>query len=102
MIDWDYISGLDFGIYGRCEWLKNEFLAGRVAVIANSFCSRNRRHDQSQLNANTGEPAFDGLYYDRDGWGGRLAEHQNFCACSRRAVGGRGYFGNETRDGFAG
>jgi uncharacterized protein (DUF1501 family) len=45
-----------------------------VAVIANSFCSKNRRHDQSQLNANAGEPVFNDLLYDRDGWGGRLIE----------------------------
>ncbi len=67
-------SGFQFGVYKRCGWLKAEFDAGRAAVIANSFCSKNRRHDQSQLNANVGEPAFSGLIYDRDGWGGRLAE----------------------------
>ena len=70
----DPVSGLDFGIYKRCGWLKSEFEAGRVAVIANSFCSRNRRHDQSQLNANVGEPGYEQRLYDRDGWGGRLVE----------------------------
>jgi uncharacterized protein (DUF1501 family) len=67
-------DSFDFGIYNRCGWLKSQFDLGRVAVIANSFCSKNRRHDQSQLNANIGEPDFNDLYYDRDGWGGRLAE----------------------------
>ena len=70
----DPLGGVDFGIFKRCGWLKNEFNAGRVAVIANSFCSRNRRHDQSQLNANLGEPDFSDLYYNRSGWGGRLVE----------------------------
>jgi uncharacterized protein (DUF1501 family) len=72
-----YASGPEFGIYKGCNWLAKEFTAGNVAVIANSFCSRNRRHDQSQLNANVGEPEFDLLYYDRSGWGGRLQEQQS-------------------------
>lgn len=71
-----YAGGLEFGIYKGCGWLASEFMAGNVAVIANSFCSRNRRHDQSQLNANAGEPEFDRLHYDRSGWGGRLLEQQ--------------------------
>ncbi len=69
----DPASGLPFGIHASCDWLKNAFESGQVAVIANSFCSRNRRHDQSQLNANVGEPGFTQLLYGRDGWGGRLA-----------------------------
>lgn len=68
-------NGFNFGIYKRCGWLKSEFDAGRVAIIANSFCSKNRRHDQSQLNANIGEPVFNDLQYNRDGWGGRLIEN---------------------------
>ncbi len=67
-------NGFEFGIFKRCGWLKSEFEAGRVAVIANAFCSTNRRHDQSQLNANAGDPIYDALHYDRDGWGGRLIE----------------------------
>jgi uncharacterized protein (DUF1501 family) len=70
----DPLSGLDFGIYNRCGWLKTEFEAGRVAVIANSFCSKNRRHDQSQLNANLGVPTYSDLYYNLPGWGGKLVE----------------------------
>jgi len=70
----DPLSGLDFGISKRCGWLKSEYDAGRVAIVANSFCSRNRRHDQSQLNANLGLPEFDDLIYDQSGWGGRLTE----------------------------
>jgi uncharacterized protein (DUF1501 family) len=68
----DPLSGDSFGIHKSCGWLRTQFEAGRVAVVANSFCSRNRRHDQSQLNANAGDPAFNDLVYDRDGWGGRL------------------------------
>ncbi|NIM71571.1 MAG: DUF1501 domain-containing protein [Xanthomonadales bacterium] len=70
----DPLGGPEFGIHNSCGWLRDEFNAGRMAIVANSFCSRNRRHDQSQLNANVGEPDYDALYYDRDGWGGRLVE----------------------------
>jgi uncharacterized protein (DUF1501 family) len=70
--NYDIPLGQDFGIHKSCGWLTSQFELGRVAVIANAFCSRNRRHDQSILNANAGEPDFDQLIYDRDGWGGRL------------------------------
>jgi uncharacterized protein (DUF1501 family) len=66
--------GFEFGIFKRCAWLKTQFEQNNVALVANSFCSTNRRHDQSQLNANIGEPGFGSLLYDRDGWGGRLQE----------------------------
>jgi uncharacterized protein (DUF1501 family) len=69
----DPFTGDSFGIHKSCGWLRSQFESGRAAVIANSFCSLNRRHDQSQLNANAGDPGFDDLIYDRDGWGGRLA-----------------------------
>jgi uncharacterized protein (DUF1501 family) len=68
--------GSGFGIYKGCDWLINQYNLGNVAIIANSFCSKNRRHDQSQLNANVGEPGFNELIYDRSGWGGRLQEQQ--------------------------
>lgn len=71
-----YDGGMEIGIHQSCDWLASEFVAGNVAVIANSFCSRNRRHDQSQLNANVGEPEFNELHYDRSGWGGRLQDLQ--------------------------
>ena len=66
-----YNGGMEFGIYKGCDWLAQKFTEGKVAIIANSFCSTNRRHDQSQLNANAGEPEFNELLYDRSGWGGR-------------------------------
>jgi uncharacterized protein (DUF1501 family) len=67
-------SGQNFGIHKSCGWLATQFEEGNVAVIANAYCSRNRRHDQSILNADAGEPEFDELVFDRDGWGGRLVE----------------------------
>jgi uncharacterized protein (DUF1501 family) len=70
--NYDIPFGEAFGIHKSCGWLTSQFEQGRVAVIANAFCSRNRRHDQSILNANAGEPGFNELIYNRDGWGGRL------------------------------
>lgn len=67
--------GIEFGIHKSCGWLTTQFKAGNVAVIANAVCSQNRRHDQSQLNANVAEPEFGQLIYDRDGWGGRLVDY---------------------------
>ncbi|MBT8058176.1 MAG: hypothetical protein KJO33_01195, partial [Gammaproteobacteria bacterium] len=73
-LEYDVPVGQDFGIHRSCGWLTGEFNAGRVAVVANAYCSRNRRHDQSILNADVGEPDFNELVFERDGWGGRLVE----------------------------
>lgn len=67
-------GGPDVGIHNSANWLRGEFEAGRLAVVANAFCSRNRRHDQSILNADAGEPDLNQLNFDRNGWGGRLVE----------------------------
>ncbi len=103
MFDNEYLltnhNGFEFGIFGRCEWLKAEFDAGRVAIIANSFCSQNRRHDQSQLNANAGEPVFNQLHYDRDGWGGRLIEQLPSSANTVELAHEISIFGNGTNSG---
>ena len=92
-------NGFEFGIFNRCGWLKSEFDAGRVAVIANSFCSRNRRHDQSQLNANAGDPLFNDLHYDREGWGGRLIEQLPDAAKTVELAHEISIFGNGTNPG---
>ncbi|NNE05823.1 MAG: DUF1501 domain-containing protein [Xanthomonadales bacterium] len=68
------INDSSIGIHNRAGWLLSEFEAGRVAVVANAVCSKNRRHDQSILNANAGTPEYNELVYDVSGWGGRLVE----------------------------
>ncbi len=70
----DPVTGLQFGIHQRAAWLQAQFDEGHAAIVANAYCSRNRRHDQSILNADVGEPGLDVLNFDRDGWGGRLVE----------------------------
>jgi uncharacterized protein (DUF1501 family) len=92
-------TGFEFGIFNRCGWLQSEFEAGRVAVIANSFCSTNRRHDQSQLNANAGDPVYNALHYDRDGWGGRLIEQLPNSANTVELAHEISVFGNGTNAG---
>jgi len=70
----DPLSGQEFGIHRQAAWLHSQFNNGRLAIVANAYCGRNRRHDQSILNADAGEPDFATLNFDRDGWGGRLVE----------------------------
>ncbi len=79
MFDAEYLPvsnpvGPDFGIYRRAAWLRDQYQAGKVAIVANAVCSTNRRHDQSILNAEAGEPGYETLNQERDGWGGRLVE----------------------------
>jgi uncharacterized protein (DUF1501 family) len=67
-------TGQELGIHNRAAWLHSQFNEGRLAIVANAYCGRNRRHDQSILNADAGEPDLAALNFDRDGWGGRLVE----------------------------
>jgi len=70
----DPISLQSFGIHRSARWLREQFEQGNVAIVANTYCSLNRRHDQSVLNADAGLPMLDVLDSDRSGWGGRLVE----------------------------
>jgi len=63
-----------FGIHKNADWLKDQFDNNNVAIICNVVGSTNRRHDQSQLIVNAGDLNAGKFAYDRDGWGGRLAE----------------------------
>jgi uncharacterized protein (DUF1501 family) len=70
----DPLTTTTFGIHKSCGWLIQQFNQRNVAIIANVFGSLNRRHDQSVLIANTGDPLANRLVLDRDGWGGRFVE----------------------------
>ena len=74
LLSTDPASGRQFGVHNRAAWLHNQFNEGRLAIVANAYCGRSRRHDQSILNADAGEPDLALLNFDRDGWGGRLVE----------------------------
>ncbi len=67
-------EGITFGIHNNAGWLKEQFDAGNVAIICNVVASENRRHDHSQLIMHTGDLNADQFVYDRNGWGGRLAD----------------------------
>lgn len=67
-------SGVSFGIHNNAGWLKEQFDLGNVAIVANALGSENRRHDHSQLIVNTGDLTASQYVYDREGWGGRLAQ----------------------------
>lgn len=67
-------NGFKFGFHKKADWLKREFNKGNVAIVCNVYGSTNRRHDHSQLIVHTGDPSTNQFVYDRDGWGGRLAE----------------------------
>ena len=69
----DPVSGARFGIHNNAAWLKGQFDAGNVAIVANVLGSDNRRHDHSQLIVHTGDVQASQYVYDREGWGGRLA-----------------------------
>lgn len=68
-------SSPSFGILNSCGWLISEYMAGNVCIVANSYGSLNRSHDHSQLIINAGELNAPRTLLDRDGWGGRVAEH---------------------------
>lgn len=71
----DGLSGAAFGIHKTSGWLIEEFNNGKVAIVANVFGSKNRRHDHSQLIVETGDPDTGRLDLQRDGWGGRLIDY---------------------------
>lgn len=68
-------NGFKFGFHKKANWLRNEFKKGNVAIFCNVYGSTNRRHDHSQLIMHTGDSSANQFVYDRDGWGGRLAEY---------------------------
>lgn len=70
----DTATGFKFGVHKSCDWLAQQFIAGKVAIVANVFGSLNRDHDHSVLIVNTGDPTVRAIDKDRDGWGGRLVE----------------------------
>ncbi len=75
-------SGTIFGIHARCGWLRDQFVAGNVAIISNVFISRNRDHAHSRLRLEQGDMDAATSDQGRSGWGGRLAKicGKNICS----------------------
>lgn len=65
----------EFGVLGRCGWLYDEIVAGRVAIVSNVEHSTNRDHAHSLLILQAGDLETRASAATRDGWGGRLAAH---------------------------
>ena len=62
-----------FGIHPACEWLKDQFDQGNVAVINNVFGSRNRDHAHSVTILESGNMSAKANETEQSGWGGRLS-----------------------------
>jgi len=62
-----------FGILKKAAWLRDEFEAGRVALVNNLFGARSRDHSHGLLVWESGDLETNPRDRGRDGWGGRLA-----------------------------
>jgi len=71
------VDNITFGINKKASWLKQQIIAGNVAVVCNVFGSKNQRHDHSQLIMNSGKPAIQNYDFNTSGWGGRLVQTMN-------------------------
>ncbi len=65
----------EFGVLRSCAFLHSEIVAGRVAIVSNVEFSENRDHAHSLLMLQSGDLDTGSFATDRDGWGGRLADH---------------------------
>lgn len=82
--DYDAITvdGIQFGVLKKASWLKDQIVAGNVAIINNAFISENRDHSHSLLKLKSGDVNTGANDFSRDGWGGRLAESIDANVCS--------------------
>jgi uncharacterized protein (DUF1501 family) len=78
--DYDHVTSIggvavpEFGILKLAGWLKDQIVAGNVAIVANVKHSENRDHAHSLLRLESGDLTTTAFATDRDGWGGRLAD----------------------------
>ncbi len=75
-------GGVSFGIEPGSAWLKDMFLANKVAVICNTFGSTNRNHAHSTITLERGDMAASGNDASKSGWGGRLVNACETNSCS--------------------
>ena len=71
------ISGEKYGILKKCAWLKDEIIAGNVAIINNVIGSTNRDHHHSQIIMEHGDITANSHSLDASGWTGRAASTLN-------------------------
>lgn len=70
-------GGVQFGILKSCEWLKQRWDAGELALICNAVGSKSRDHAHSILVMDQGNLESGPNDLERSGWGGRLASLAN-------------------------
>ena len=71
------IDSVTFGVHKRCAWLKDEIVAGNVAIISNVIVSTNRNHHHSQVMMENGSADANAHNLDVSGWAGRAATELN-------------------------
>jgi len=70
-------GGQEFGILKTCEWLREMYDDGNVAVVCNVIGSDSRDHLLSELIMAQGNRSSGPNDFERSGWGGRLASIAN-------------------------
>lgn len=68
------INGKEYGILKNSAWLKEQILAGNVAIINNVVCSENRDHVHSRAMLESGSLDTNDYSLDVSGWAGRAAK----------------------------
>jgi len=68
------VDGITCGILKQCAWLKDEIVAGNVAIINNVIASTNRDHHHSQMMIEHGSVDTNAHNQDVSGWAGRAAK----------------------------
>lgn len=67
-------NGVVFGIHPKAAWLRDAFVAGKVAILNNVLHSTTRDHSHSLLVMQSGDYTTGPHDLARNGWGGRLAQ----------------------------
>ena len=66
-------SSASFGILNSCEWLKQQWDNGNVAIINNAVGGETRNHSHCRMIMDQGNLSSLPADSNRSGWGGRLA-----------------------------
>ncbi len=67
-------AGRPIRFHPAANWLHAEYLAGRVAVVANVLHSTTRNHRRAQKAFEAGDQDLSATESNQSGWGGRLLE----------------------------
>lgn len=79
-------QGKTFGIARHCQWLRDMWDDGNVAIVCNVVGSTSRDHEHSILIMDQGNRFSGPNDFERSGWGGRLASAASANAVSLTSV----------------